>query len=305
MTALGYVSVLLAVAFALLVLMGYRSGWAWTGFSDKTLWDWLQLLVIPLALAAVAFGLNYLQSEREQLREDRRARRELAIADDDRRETVLRAYLDQMSDLMLDDSRQTAKGEARVRQVMRTSTLTTLRRLDGRRKGLVIQFLSEAGLIDYEVTDDAFPPPPVVSLLGADLTHTSFDGPLFGGLNLFGADLRNADFHDVEIAANLESADLRGADFSRARLTGLRLADACVSRSRFVEAHLRGADLRRVAGHGTDFTRANLRGANLRGATLPAVKLVGATLPDHWDDPHSELTSQHIDALCRRQFSRR
>jgi hypothetical protein len=38
-------------AFALLVLFGYVIPWAWTGFSGNKLWDWLELLVLPLAVA--------------------------------------------------------------------------------------------------------------------------------------------------------------------------------------------------------------------------------------------------------------
>ena len=39
------------VAFALLVLCGYAIPWAWTGFSGNRLWDWLELLVLPMAIA--------------------------------------------------------------------------------------------------------------------------------------------------------------------------------------------------------------------------------------------------------------
>ncbi len=39
------------VAFALLVLFGYVIPWAWTGFSGNRLWDWLELLVLPMAVA--------------------------------------------------------------------------------------------------------------------------------------------------------------------------------------------------------------------------------------------------------------
>jgi hypothetical protein len=38
-------------AFALLVLIGYTVPWAWTGFAGNKLWDWLQLLALPLAVA--------------------------------------------------------------------------------------------------------------------------------------------------------------------------------------------------------------------------------------------------------------
>jgi cytochrome bd-type quinol oxidase subunit 2 len=38
-------------AFLVLVLVGYTIPWAWTGFSGNRLWDWLELLVLPLAVA--------------------------------------------------------------------------------------------------------------------------------------------------------------------------------------------------------------------------------------------------------------
>ncbi len=37
--------------FGVLVLVGYLVPWAWTGFSGNTLWDWLELLALPLAVA--------------------------------------------------------------------------------------------------------------------------------------------------------------------------------------------------------------------------------------------------------------
>jgi heme/copper-type cytochrome/quinol oxidase subunit 4 len=41
----------LALAFAVLIFGGYRLGWTWTGFADNgTIWDWLQLLVLPVVL---------------------------------------------------------------------------------------------------------------------------------------------------------------------------------------------------------------------------------------------------------------
>jgi hypothetical protein len=40
-------------AFALLVVLGYTIPWAWTGFKGNTLWDWLGLIALPLAVALV------------------------------------------------------------------------------------------------------------------------------------------------------------------------------------------------------------------------------------------------------------
>jgi hypothetical protein len=38
-------------AFAVVVLAGYTVPWAWTGFAGNRLWDWLNLLALPLAVA--------------------------------------------------------------------------------------------------------------------------------------------------------------------------------------------------------------------------------------------------------------
>jgi hypothetical protein len=40
-------------AFAAFVLGGYLGDWGWTGFRGNTLWNWLQLLLLPLALPTV------------------------------------------------------------------------------------------------------------------------------------------------------------------------------------------------------------------------------------------------------------
>src|SRR3954452_9338604 len=42
------------LALIVLLLGGYAGHWAWTGFSDNdTLWDWLKLLLLPIAIATL------------------------------------------------------------------------------------------------------------------------------------------------------------------------------------------------------------------------------------------------------------
>ncbi len=47
--------------------------WDWTGFGDKTAWDWMQLLIVPLVLAVGAFSFNEAQTTRQLETEERRA----------------------------------------------------------------------------------------------------------------------------------------------------------------------------------------------------------------------------------------
>ena len=52
------------VALAFVIWVGY--GQDWTGFGTKTLWDWLDLAVVPVSLALVAVFLNRAASKRDR-----------------------------------------------------------------------------------------------------------------------------------------------------------------------------------------------------------------------------------------------
>ena len=68
----------------------------------KTLWDWLQLLIVPAILIGVTFAWSYTQTRSDNRREDRRIAADRAAADQVRQDTTLNGYFQQMSDLMLD-----------------------------------------------------------------------------------------------------------------------------------------------------------------------------------------------------------
>src|SRR5215467_3906513 len=85
---------------------------SWTGFTGKSLWDWLQLLIVPLMLAFAGFWFSLQQSEISALASQRQhdsdqkiaadnRQNDLRIALDQQRETTLKTYLDDMADLLL------------------------------------------------------------------------------------------------------------------------------------------------------------------------------------------------------------
>jgi hypothetical protein len=52
-------------AFAALVLAGYLVPLKWTGFPGNTVWDWLELILLPIAVVSAPFLLSLLHSLRE------------------------------------------------------------------------------------------------------------------------------------------------------------------------------------------------------------------------------------------------
>jgi hypothetical protein len=69
---------------------------------------------------------------------------------DNQREAALQAYLDKMSELLLEKHLRDLAEEDEVWKIARIRTLTVLRKLDGERKGDVIKYLQEAGLINRQ-----------------------------------------------------------------------------------------------------------------------------------------------------------
>jgi heme/copper-type cytochrome/quinol oxidase subunit 4 len=55
-------------AFAVLLAGGYWLGWTWTGFDGRTLWDWLELLVLPATVTVLPIWLALGRSMHPRLR---------------------------------------------------------------------------------------------------------------------------------------------------------------------------------------------------------------------------------------------
>jgi hypothetical protein len=254
------------VVLLLLIRLGYSN--RVTGFGQykvngevqpfKTLWDWLGLLIVPAVLAVG--GYLFTRSESQATREaaERRAQDE-----------TLQAYLDQIGQMLLDPNRplrRSTYGDS-LRTLARARTLAVLRRLDGTRKGTVLQFLYESGLIGRITNRKPFEKDDlIVELRDADLSGAVVTGAVLSGVDLKGINLSHADLR----GASLSSADLRGTNLREANLSG---------------AYLAGTNLRGLPSAAPDTyppvdrTRnVDLRSANLKGAILVGADLTGADL---------------------------
>jgi hypothetical protein len=211
--------------------------WARTGFGDKTLWDLLQLMIVPLALAAIGFWFTAQQEARQRQIEDRRAQVEREIEAERAEQVTLQAYLDQMGTLMLDRNLRAADENSDVRRLARARTLVVLDALGPTRQERLLRFLKEAELIRGT--------PPVIPLKYASLENIELPHRIL----LRGADLQQADLSGANLAhIDLRDAYLAGAHFEGADLEG---------------AHLEGADLSGTFLEGADLSDANLADADL------------------------------------------
>src|SRR5215211_1037606 len=212
--------------------------------ASRTIWDWMTVLTISAMIAFVALLFTSHQAEQQRY-----------IQEQEAMEASLQTYLDQMTDMMLDDKPLLkSKPNSAPRVIARVRTLTALKRLDSKRNKVVVSFLKESGLLMYRVPGD--PKEGVVKLDDADLSGVELAGANLSGVNLRFVDLRGA---------HLQNARLGAANLAYADLTDAKLEEANLRDADLLFANLRGADLK-----GADFTGAHLAGANVEGALNPS-----------------------------------
>jgi len=293
----------------------------------KTLWDWLGLLLLPFAVtgSSVALAIAIKRLKRgnaamvgeevgrllAQLGLDKRGSMgeiqstvdslaaEPAIdgemPDQLDQEGILQGYLDRISGLLLERELQASKAGASVRQLARALTLATLGRLDGFRKGVLLQFLYAADLISVDTAakdlelqgerEDASQP--IIDLRQADLRDAMLQDANLAGCSLREVEMSRANLQGSDLSSSdLQGANLEGADLSSAILAGSSMRGAFLPGANLQATDLTGANLR-----GTDLSEANLNGADLGNSDMTTAilttqqlkqvkSLSGATLRD-------------------------
>src|SRR5216683_2834596 len=243
-------AMVLLMGVVVLIIAGYIFKWDWTGFNEhrgpnilqyqpaKTLWDWLQLLGVLAIPVAVVLGVAWFTTKQGQASE--------AENKDNHHEAALQAYIDNMLELLLAKNLRSSTEDEEVQKIARVRTLTVLRRLDAERKGSVLQFLHESGLIGKDKR--------VIHLTGANLIGANLIGANLSGANLIGANLSGV---------YLSGADLSGVYLGGAYLFLANLSKANLSGASLYEANLSLANLSRADLSGANLSKANLSGANL------------------------------------------
>src|ERR671920_292171 len=186
-----------------------KSRW---GFRGMTVRDWLPIGGALLVAVVIALGSWAITWQLEKL-ENQRAKAERELAEQRAQDEALQAYLDQMSQLILD--RQLLEVEQGypvhepgdpVHTLAQARTSTAILRLDAKHNESVTHFLITSDL-SVRSKDSAR------LLRGSTLSHAKLSGAHLSNANLGGADLSGADLSRADLSeANLENANLGGAN---------------------------------------------------------------------------------------------
>jgi uncharacterized protein YjbI with pentapeptide repeats len=241
-----------------------RKAWSRRDVGGMTLRNWLPIVGALLVSVVIALGIWGITWQLEKL-ENQRAEAERELAEQRAQDEALQAYLDQMSQLILDRQLLGVEQGVPVHEqgdpvhtLAQARTSTAILRLDAEHNESVTHFLINSGLAVRSEASARL-------LRGSTLSHAKLSGAHLPNADLGDADLSGADLSNaLMVNANLIVADLSGADLSDSLLDNADLV-----------AHLPNADLSGASLIGADLSEANLRGADLSDADL-----IGANLSD-------------------------
>ena len=215
----------------------------WTGFAaydeeklgarSKTLWDWLDLLIIPVVLAIIAF--LYKEFEKIKSKRDIRIQRQHQAVDD---------FIQIITELSLDHNLATKKPKDGTKEIARSRVIFVLENIDGERKGQILQFLYESNLIDLT---------PKVVLVGAN-----FKGIQLTGIDLHSSEIRGAYFQNSDLQkSNLDQALFVGCNFLKSNFSESKVENTDFSYSNLSSCEFQNMNLSTVNFEGANLTNAD------------------------------------------------
>jgi uncharacterized protein YjbI with pentapeptide repeats len=281
--------------------------WSRRDSGGMRLREWLPIVSALLVPLVIAVGIWAITWQLDKL-ENQRAEAERELAQQRAQDEALQAYLDQMSQLILDRKLlEVEQGDPvheqgdPVHTLAQARTSTAILRLDAQHNESVTHFLINSGLsvrskdsarllrgstLSNATLSDAHLPN--ADLGDADLSGADLSNALLVNANLIvadlsGADLSNALLDNADLVAHLPHADLSGASLIGADLSDANLFGADLSDANLISANLSRADLSDANLFGANLENANLSGAEgITNAELEqqAVSLVGADMPN-------------------------
>lgn len=228
----------------------------WTGFGTytetenktryKTLWDWLDLIIIPASIGLFAWMYTEFEKDKNEKLEEEKTK-----------SGILESFINTMTELLVQHNLATNPDQKRL-AIARTRINMALGQLDGHRKGLILQFLYESDLIDKN---------PIFKLLGNNFNDSILDNIVLGEAEIKGAYFKNASIRN----ANLNGINLTSSNLANADLFETQLDQANLSYTNLTNVNFENTDLRTVEFEGADLTNANLNGATINQSQLDGI----------------------------------
>lgn len=241
MKSIKLILLLIIVLFAIIIIYNavfpYSSP-GWMGFIEnttsdekiKTLWDWLDLLIVPISIGIVGWIYKDYENQKEESRQ-----KENNYTD------LFNNYLKNISELILKEG--LLESNEYAMNLARSLTIVALENLDGERKGQILQFLKESNVLQN------------INLLGANFRNCDLEGivlknQIFKGIDFSHSNLTNSFLDGTEfIACNLSSAN-----FSYSSLLNVNFEYSILKNS-----IIRNTDLKSVNFFGVELGNADLR----------------------------------------------
>jgi uncharacterized protein YjbI with pentapeptide repeats len=207
------------------------------------------------------------------------------------RQEALKNYLTQMTSLLVDKELSKQSHDKPIVIAARALTLSLMSELDEKRNRQLIEFLSNAELIQNSV-DNTSPN----LLRGTNLSECMLEN-----CNFSSADIRYCNFSRADLrGCDFSSTDLRGCDFSGAKLNKANFRFANLEYAKFTDANLSEAILDNIICNSqTDFKNVILLNAqlsyiselpNLKGASIDQANLAYIKISD------TDLTAKDLIA---------
>ncbi|MCA9941861.1 MAG: pentapeptide repeat-containing protein [Ardenticatenaceae bacterium] len=225
----------------------------------KTVWDILEVIILPAVVALVIFHLD---------KRDKNVKQQ--IANEERRQIALTGFIDRVSDLVLNHFEGQRLEENRnakqIYNMLRAWLTEIVKDLDGVRKGQLVQLLHGFELLSsmqYEENDNEN------NELKAILDGVDFSGVILKSAKLEEIDLLNASMEDADLKdVELRNSQFKNTNLSRANLNNVNLTDSCLNsvffeNSTFENVQLNNALIEVVNFSNTHFTKVYLNHARV------------------------------------------
>lgn len=214
----------------------------WTGFryynnvnqlEVKKLWDWLDLLIVPVSLILLGWLYKTYEKTKEEIKEIENKQNE-----------ILDSYFRIISEFISNSNLLDTNKNKESRVIARTRTIVALENLEGERKGQVLQFLYESNLIDNEK----------INILGANFKCLQVSGIVLRKLTIKGVYFCNSNFENTF----LDKSRFISCDFTNTNFNKSSMEDTSFEYSNLSKCKLSNIDL----------TKVNFEGSNLNDADL-------------------------------------